>query len=130
MSKFINVGIVGLGQVGIYLYNELKNKIKEIEKIISKELNETLISINEYKELTKPISPENSIGRVSRMDAINNKSVMEESLRKLEAKYEKLKFIKTQTQNEDFGMCLKCKNQIPLGRIMIIPESRFCVKCV
>ena len=64
------------------------------------------------------------------MDAINNKSVMEESLRKLEAKYEKLKFIKTQTQNEDFGMCLKCKNQIPLGRIMIIPESRFCVKCV
>ena len=107
-----------------------KNKIKEIEKIISKELNETLISINEYKELTKPISPENSIGRVSRMDAINNKSVMEESLRKLEAKYEKLKFIITQTQNENFGMCLKCKNQIPLGRIMIIPESRFCVKCV
>ena len=107
-----------------------KNKIKEIEKIISKELNETLISINEYKELTKPVSPENSIGRVSRMDAINNKSVMEESLRKLEAKYEKLKFIKTQTQNENFGMCLKCKNQIPLGRIMIIPESRFCVKCV
>jgi len=107
-----------------------KNKIKEIEKIISKELNDTLISINEYKELTKPISPENSIGRVSRMDAINNKSVMEESLRKLEAKYEKLKFIKTQTQNENFGMCLKCKNQIPLGRIMIIPESRFCVKCV
>ena len=107
-----------------------KNKIKEIEKIISKELNETLISINEYKELTKPVSPENSIGRVSRMDAINNKSVMEESLRKLEAKYEKLKFIKTQTQNEDFGICLKCKNQIPLGRIMIIPESRFCVKCV
>ena len=107
-----------------------KNKIKEIEKIISKELNETLISINEYKELTKPISPENSIGRVSRMDAINNKCVMEESLRKLEAKYEKLKFIKTQTQNEDFGMCLKCKNEIPLGRIMIIPESRFFVKCV
>ena len=107
-----------------------KNKIKEIEKIISKELYETLISINEYKELTKPISPENSIGRVSRMDAINNKSVMEESLRKLEAKYEKLKFIKTQTQNEDFGICLKCKNEIPMGRIMIIPESRFCVKCV
>ena len=107
-----------------------KNKIKEIEKNISKELNETLISINEYKELTKPISPENSIGRVSRMDAINNKSVMEESLRKLKLKYKKLKFIKTQTQKEDFGICLKCKKEIPLGRIMIIPESRFCVKCV
>ena len=31
--------------------------------------------IKGLKEATKPISPENSIGRVSRMDAINNKSV-------------------------------------------------------
>ncbi len=31
MSKFMNIAIVGLGQVGIYLYNELKNKTKEIE---------------------------------------------------------------------------------------------------
>ena len=36
---------------------------------------------------------------------------MEESLRKLEAKYEKLKFIKTQTQNEDFGMCKNVKTK-------------------
>ena len=33
------------------------------------------------KELTKPISPENAIGRISRMDAINNKSVNEAALR-------------------------------------------------
>ena len=32
MSKHINIAIVGLGQVGIYLYNELKIKKKEIEK--------------------------------------------------------------------------------------------------
>ena len=31
MNKNINIGIVGLGQVGIYLYNEL-NKKKDIEK--------------------------------------------------------------------------------------------------
>ena len=107
----------------------LKEK-ETFTKILNEEILTTEKSVLKYNELCKPISPDNAIGRVSRMDAINNKSVMEESLRKLEAKYEKLKFIKTQTQNEDFGMCLKCKNQIPLGRIMIIPESRFCVKCV
>ena len=32
MSKHINIAIVGLGQFGIYLYNELKIKKKEIEK--------------------------------------------------------------------------------------------------
>ena len=50
-----------------------EEKIKITDKIkIS--IEETLIQINEYRELTKPIHPDNAIGRVSRMDAINNKS--------------------------------------------------------
>ena len=31
MNKIVNIAIVGLGQVGIYLYNELRLKKKEIE---------------------------------------------------------------------------------------------------
>ena len=31
MKKNYNIAIVGLGQVGLYLYNELKIKKKEIE---------------------------------------------------------------------------------------------------
>ena len=30
MSKSVNIAIIGLGQVGIYLYNELNSKKKEI----------------------------------------------------------------------------------------------------
>ena len=40
--------------------------------------------IAEYRELTKPIPPSEAIGRVSRMDAINNRSVNEAALRQLE----------------------------------------------
>ena len=29
MNKIVNIGIVGLGQVGIYLYNELRIKKKK-----------------------------------------------------------------------------------------------------
>ena len=32
MKKKFNIAIVGLGQIGIYLYNELRTKTKEIEK--------------------------------------------------------------------------------------------------
>ena len=32
MKNLVNIGIVGLGQIGIYLYNELRSKKKEIEK--------------------------------------------------------------------------------------------------
>jgi RNA polymerase-binding transcription factor len=46
-----------------------------IKKKIYSEIEKTEGVIVEYKEQSKPISPENAIGRVSRMDAINNKSI-------------------------------------------------------
>jgi len=44
MNKIINVGIVGLGQVGNYLYGELLNKKKEIEKKTGKSIHIVAIS--------------------------------------------------------------------------------------
>ncbi len=44
MNKFVNIAIVGLGQVGIYLYNELKNKTKEIENKTGKKVRIVAIS--------------------------------------------------------------------------------------
>ena len=44
MSKFTNIAIVGLGQVGIYLYNELKTKTKEIENKTGKKISVVAIS--------------------------------------------------------------------------------------
>ena len=44
MNKIINIAIVGLGQVGIYLYNELKIKQKDIEKKTGKKINIVAIS--------------------------------------------------------------------------------------
>ena len=39
MNKIVNIAIVGLGQVGIYLYNELRLKKKEIEIKTGKKIN-------------------------------------------------------------------------------------------
>lgn len=86
-------------------------------------------NIAELKELTKPIAPENAIGRVSRMDAINNKSVNEAALRQAEAKLSKLKLAEGRIADNDFGLCVRCGGAIPVGRLMLLPESRKCVQC-
>ena len=44
MNKSVNIAIVGLGQVGIYLYNELKTKSKEIENKTGKKIQIVAIS--------------------------------------------------------------------------------------
>ena len=103
-----------------------KEKIKEK---LSEEIVETKQKVSKYKELTQPIAPENSIGRVSRMDAINNKSVNEAALRVALIKLGKLEKIFSQLNSSDFGICINCKKSIPIGRLMIRPESQLCIDC-
>ena len=82
-----------------------KDKIDIRERI---ELKKTDISerIQEYKELTKPIPPSVAIGRVSRMDAINNRSVNEAALRQLEEKLKGLESAICRLNDDKFGRCL------------------------
>ena len=101
---------------------DTKNRILE-------ELKKTEEAILDYKESTKPISPENAIGRVSRMDAINNKSVVEAALRKAEEKLNKLKLVLNKVDDADFGICIRCGEPIPIGRVLLMPQSRNCVRC-
>ena len=44
MKKTFNIAIVGLGQIGNYLYNELKIKKKEIENKTGKKIKVVAIS--------------------------------------------------------------------------------------
>ena len=92
-------------------------------------IQQTKEAITSYKDLTKPIAPENAIGRISRMDAINNKSVNEAALKKAVQKLRNLEIALNNIDDVDFGICGKCNSQIPLGRIMLVPQNRFCVNC-
>lgn len=102
---------------------------KFIETKILKKIVRAEEDVNFLKERTKPISPENAIGRVSRMDAINNKSVAEESLRQAIDKLARLKEARTNINNDSFDQCQKCKKTIAFKRIAFMPESRRCARC-
>lgn len=85
--------------------------------------------ITELEELTQPIGPENAIGRISRMDAINNKSVAEAALRSARKKLGKLQLALSKIDKPNFGVCERCQKPIPTLRLMYMPESTRCVNC-
>ena len=105
---------------------ELINKI-EIE--IKDSIEKLEVEIDQLQEDAKPISPENSIGRISRMDAINNKSVVEASLRNRRKKLSKLRIALSKVHQPGFGTCISCKGNINPKRLMLLPESEKCVNC-
>ncbi len=104
-------------------------KNSELRTLLESSILRTEKRIAQYKSLSAPIAPDNAIGRVSRMDAINNKGVMEAALRKSEEQLKGLKRNLSKIGTDDFGQCSKCGNRIPFERILLAPESSFCVNC-
>jgi len=100
------------------LRSRLETKIRKTkEKIVSME------------EMTQPITPDVSIGRLSRLDAINNKSVMEAALRTSRKELENLEYAQKHLDDPDFGLCQKCNKKINPKRLLLMPGSKFCIRC-
>lgn len=104
-----------------------KNQLIEI---ITHKISEISVEIDELLELTKPIPLDAAIGRISRMDAINNKTINEASLREKKKTLTRLQRILENSNSKDFGLCQKCGNEIPFGRLEYMPHTTRCVNCV
>ncbi|NQV50530.1 MAG: TraR/DksA C4-type zinc finger protein [Candidatus Marinimicrobia bacterium] len=96
---------------------------------IHSEISSANEQVLELEELTQPIVPDAAIGRISRMEAMNTKSVNELLLSKTKTKLQKLETSLSFIDRADYGLCRTCKKPIPLGRMMMLPESDKCVDC-
>ena len=106
--------------------NELTKMEKQIIQIIN-ELNESIIYL---KEASKPIEPSCALGRLTRMEAIGEKGVNEAILSRSKSRLIRLDNALKRIESGTYGFCVKCKKEIPPGRLEAVPEALICVRCV
>lgn len=104
------------------------NEKTQVKEYLLKEKTKLNLRLEDLKELTKPIEPDCAIGRISRMDAINNKSINEAALRKSLDKLKRINISLEHVEDKAFGKCIVCGSEIPIQRLLIMPGS-LCVKC-
>ncbi len=104
-------------------------KREKLKNHIIKKIDGAKADIKTYQTLTQPISPDNAIGRLSRMEAINSKSINEAALNMARQTLQKLERALIKIDDPDFGLCRECEEPIPFARLMIVPESDLCVQC-
>ncbi len=102
------------------------NKMKENILTIINELTE---SIKYLKEASKPIEPSCALGRLTRMEAIGEKGVNEAVLSKSKARLIRLENALNRIDAGTYGICVKCKKNIPSGRLEAVPEALICINC-
>lgn len=102
---------------------------EKLTAIIREKLAGTEADIASFKEITAPVAPDNAIGRLTRMEAINSKSINEAALRKAKARRSGLERALVKIDDPDFGLCRECEEPIPYARLMVLPEADLCVSC-
>ena len=108
------------------LDTDKKDKLKDH---INKKIEGLKKDIASYKQLSQPVSPDNAIGRLTRMEAINSKSINEAALNRAKQVLSKMERSLMKINDPDFGLCRECEEPIPYARLMIVPESDLCVQC-
>ena len=69
------------------------------------------------------------VGRVSRIDAIQQQKIAEAGHARALLQLSKLNKAIVLLDSEDYGYCLECGEDIGFARLQIKPESSFCVGC-
>ncbi len=104
------------------------------EKDTLKHTIETNISnlreqIKDLEEKTKPISPDCSLGRLTRLEAMGEQDVANKVLDEARVRFTRLNNALQRIDTVMFGICIECDEEIGFGRMSVRPESVRCVEC-
>ena len=102
--------------------NEIRNKIEADLAALEKQI-ETL------EEKTKPISPDCSLGRLTRLEAMGEQHVNHKVLDESKLRLTRLQNALLRIDKPMFGICIECEEEIGIGRMLARPESVRCVGC-
>lgn len=70
-----------------------------------------------------------SVGRLSRMDALQQQAMAQATDRRRHAEIAKAESALRAMQTDEFGFCLQCGEAIELGRIEYDPALTLCFSC-
>ena len=106
-----------------------KEERNQLEQHIRDRLQAINGDIDAFRASSAPVAPDNAIGRLTRMEAINSQSINEAALRKALATRSLLEKALLAIDTDDFGLCQACEEPIAVARLMAMPEATLCVTC-
>jgi len=101
----------------------LKAKIIEDIKALQKEIAALNVRV-------MPIAPDCSLGCLIREELLNDQEIDKKTLYNAIQREKKLSFALSKIDDEEYGVCLECGEDILFERLMLLPESLYCVDCL
>ncbi|SKA85303.1 transcriptional regulator, TraR/DksA family [Paucidesulfovibrio gracilis DSM 16080] len=100
-----------------------------MKRCLAEEMERCRAEIARLETTADPVAVDSAVGRLSRMDTLVNQGVSGQSLSKARRR---LLLLDRALRNADypgFGECVECGNPIPVKRLLLVPETEYCVHC-
>lgn len=102
--------------------SELHRALLELREELQKQLEDST-------DGAKPISLDEPIGRLSRMDAMQQQSMVQANRRTARNRLTRIEAALHRYDGEAYGLCVECEEEIGYARLKAQPESPFCIGC-
>lgn len=78
---------------------------------------------------TDVVDLDQPIGRISRVDALQQQAMSKEQLRRSRLRLGQVRQALTAVQQDEYGFCRRCEEPIGVRRLTAFPETPFCLPC-
>ena len=106
-----------------------KQQLGVFQKRLEQMETELLESVSEKADAAAPVQVDPSIGRLSRMDAIQSQQLALEIQARQQQALMRVRSALEAIQNGNYGQCRRCKVPIALERLEAQPDAVVCIQC-
>lgn len=104
-------------------------QIAALKKRLLERRDELEKLIDDAADGAKPVSLDEPIGRLSRMDALQQQSMSQASRQAARQGLEQVKAALQRMASGGYGYCVECEEDIDFARLQARPEAPFCIDC-
>jgi len=104
-------------------------QLDELGELLNKMQQELTGLLEHSSEGARPVALDRPIGRLSRMDAMQQQSMVQANRSAALGQLEQVHTALRRIREGDYGDCLACEEPIPFSRLLVKPETMLCIDC-
>ena len=104
-----------------------KNELRTLLEALARELE---AGVESTADAARPVELDQpAVGRVSRIDAIQQQKMVEANRNAQRARLQAVRAALGRIDEDEFGECRACGEEIGVARLRARPESHYCIEC-
>lgn len=102
---------------------------QELAELVELQLSRMTRDLERLERGSRPVELDGSIGRVTRMDAMQNQHLAKAMHGRALDQVRSLQAAQAALQNGTYGICRACRQPIAYERLLVMPETMTCMQC-